>query len=175
MLRLATSGLSVRAGPARSATAIVAAPPLVRLITTFDACLMRGRNFANASGVWSGAPVFGSRACRCTIAAPASAAPMAASAIWSGVTGKCGDIDGVWIEPVTAHVMTTLLGFAMFLPPLLARSLFLVGRHKSDGDVFLPVVGLQRHGREGASTVGGYADQFGCAEVFALQIRLKLR
>ena len=42
---------------------------------------MRGRNFANSSGDWSGAPVFGSRACKCTIAAPASAAPMAASAI----------------------------------------------------------------------------------------------
>jgi hypothetical protein len=24
------------------------------------------------------------------------------------VTGKCGDIDGVWIDPVTAQVMITL-------------------------------------------------------------------
>ena len=29
------------------------------------------------------------------IAAPASAAPIAASAIWSGVTGNCGDMLGV--------------------------------------------------------------------------------
>jgi hypothetical protein len=50
----------------------------------------------------------GSRACRWTIAAPASAAPIAAWAISSGVTGRCGDIEGVWMEPVTAHVMMTL-------------------------------------------------------------------
>ena len=43
------------------------------------------------------------------MAAPASAAPIAASAICSAVTGRCGDIDGVWIEPVTAQVMMTLL------------------------------------------------------------------
>src|ERR1700722_1529635 len=42
------------------------------------------------------------------MAAPASAAPIAASAISSGVTGRCGDIDGVWIAPVTAQVMMTL-------------------------------------------------------------------
>ena len=41
---------------------------------------------------------------------------MADSAISSGVTGKCGDIDGVWIEPVMAQVMMTLFGFATFLP-----------------------------------------------------------
>ena len=41
-------------------------------------------------------------------AAPASAAPIAASAISSGVTGRYGDIEGVWIEPVTAQVMMTL-------------------------------------------------------------------
>src|SRR6478735_9470677 len=156
MLRLATSGLSARAGPARSATGIVAAPPLVRLITTFDVCLMRGRNFANSSGVWSGAPVFGSRACKCTIAAPASAAPMVASAISSGVTGKCGDIDGVWIEPVMAQVMMTLFGFAMFLPSSRRdRLYFECVLTTSRGDVLLPVVGLQRHGRERASAVGG--------------------
>ena len=33
---------------------------------------------------------------------------MAASAISSGVTGRWGDIDGVWIAPVTAQVMMTL-------------------------------------------------------------------
>ena len=35
------------------------------------------------------------RAWRCTIAAPASAAPMAASAISCPVTGRCGDMEGV--------------------------------------------------------------------------------
>jgi hypothetical protein len=42
------------------------------------------------------------------MAAPASAAPMAASAISAAVTGKYGDIDGVWMEPVTAQVMMIL-------------------------------------------------------------------
>ena len=56
----------------------------------------------------SGRPSTGSRACRWTIAAPASAAPIAASAISFGVIGRCGDIDGVWIEPVTAQVTMTL-------------------------------------------------------------------
>ena len=41
------------------------------------------------------------------IAAPASQALMAASAISSGVTGRCGDMEGVWMEPVTAQVMMT--------------------------------------------------------------------
>jgi hypothetical protein len=41
--------------------------------------------------------------------APASAAAIAASAISSGVTGRCGDIDGVWIEPVAAQVMMVML------------------------------------------------------------------
>src|SRR6476661_6006918 len=48
------------------------------------------------------------------MAAPASAAPRAASAICSAVTGRCGDIDGVWIEPVTAQVIMTLLALATF-------------------------------------------------------------
>ena len=34
------------------------------------------------------------------MAAPASAAPSALSAISSAVTGRCGDIEGVWIDPV---------------------------------------------------------------------------
>src|ERR1051325_3560182 len=37
---------------------------------------------------------------------------MALSAICWAVIGKCGDIDGVWIEPVTAQVMMTLLALA---------------------------------------------------------------
>ena len=46
------------------------------------------------------------------MAAPASAAPIAASAISFGVTGRCGDMLGVWMAPVTAQVMMTfeLLG-----------------------------------------------------------------
>src|SRR6185312_13804566 len=53
------------------------------------------------------------------MAAPASAAPIAASAISRGVTGRWGDIDGVWIEPVTAQVMITLWLW-LTLPPLVA-------------------------------------------------------
>src|SRR5277367_2313246 len=87
---------------------MVGAPPVVRLITAFERCLIILRNGAKASGLWSGWPVFGLRACRCTIAAPASAASTAASAISCGVTGNAFDIDGVWIAPVTAQVMMTL-------------------------------------------------------------------
>ena len=42
------------------------------------------------------------------MAAPASAAARLSVTISSGVTGRCGDMDGVWIAPVTAQVMTTL-------------------------------------------------------------------
>src|SRR5882757_2396797 len=95
---------------------MVGAPPVVRLITQLERCLMIFRNGAKASGLWSGWPVFGLRACRCTIAAPASAASTAASAISCGVTGSAFDIDGVWIAPVTAQVMMTLRAmFALFL------------------------------------------------------------
>src|ERR1700678_65758 len=50
------------------------------------------------------------------MAAPASPAPIAASAISLAVIGKYGDIVGVWIEPVTAQVMTTFLLIRAFLP-----------------------------------------------------------
>src|ERR1700730_9254996 len=42
------------------------------------------------------------------MAGPASAAATAASAISFGVIGRYGDIDGVWMAPVTAQVMITL-------------------------------------------------------------------
>src|SRR5262249_15689769 len=118
MLSEATSGLKVAAGRTRSSIAMVGAPPVVMLITTLARCLITLRNGANASGDWSGRPSFGSRACRCPIAAPASDAALAASAISCAVIGMCGDIVGVWIDPVTAQVMTTLLPLAIgFLPP----------------------------------------------------------
>ena len=60
------------------------------------------------SGSPDGLPFSGSRAWRCRIAAPASAASIAWWAMSSGVTGRCGDIDGVWIEPVMAQVMMVL-------------------------------------------------------------------
>jgi len=88
MLRLATSGLNTAAGFTRSSTRMVGEPPDVRLMTALVRCLITGRNGANASGRWSGRPVSGSRACRCTIAAPASAAPIAASAICCDVMGR---------------------------------------------------------------------------------------
>src|SRR5882672_10318777 len=108
MLSDATSGLSLSAGCRRSSMVIVGAPPVVRLMTTFEAALIFGRKRMNIAGSCVGRPSAGSRACRCTIAAPARAAPIAPSAISSGVTGRCGDIVGVWIAPVTAQVMITL-------------------------------------------------------------------
>src|SRR6516225_9449517 len=78
------------------------------LMTAPLACLMRGRNCMNTLGSGVGRPSVGSRAWRCRIAAPASAAAIASRAISSGVSGRYGLIVVVWIDPVTAHVMTTL-------------------------------------------------------------------
>src|SRR3954463_697746 len=60
------------------------------------------------SGSGVGRPVSGSRAWRCRIAAPASAAPTAWSAISCGVMGRCGVSEGTWIAPVTAQLMMVL-------------------------------------------------------------------
>ena len=95
MLSEATSGLKVAAGRTRSSAVMVGAPPVVMFTTTLERCLITLRNGAKASGDWSGLPSLGLRACRWTMAAPASAAPIAASAISSAVIGKCGDIEGV--------------------------------------------------------------------------------
>src|SRR6266849_10690184 len=108
MLSEATSGLSLSAGCRRSSIDMVGAPPVVRLTTTSHALFTLGRNCLNSSGSCVGLPSFGLRAWKCTIAAPAFAAPIAASAISAGVTGRYGDMLGVWIEPVTAQVMMTL-------------------------------------------------------------------
>src|SRR6266478_1766851 len=113
MLSDAISGLKVAAGAARCSTVMPMPPPVVMLMTQLERCLITLRNGANASGDWSGRPSLGLRACRCTMAAPASAAPMAASAISLAVMGRCGDIEGVWIEPVTAQEMMTLRALAM--------------------------------------------------------------
>ena len=66
----------------------------------------------NTSGLGVGLPSSGLRAWRWMIAAPASAASIDCSAISEGVNGRCGDMVGVWIEPVAAHVMITFFCFA---------------------------------------------------------------
>src|SRR5207237_187481 len=81
--------------------------PVVMLMTASVRCLMTGRKRAKASGDWSGWPVIGFRACRWTIAAPASAASTAASAISSGVAGRGGDIEGGGVARVPAQVMSS--------------------------------------------------------------------
>jgi hypothetical protein len=126
MFSEAISGRNSAAGSTRSSMVIVAAPPVVMFTMTALRSRMLLRNGANAAALWSGRPSRGSRACRCTIAAPASAAPTAASAISSGVMGRCGDIDGVWIDPVTAQVMMTFRASAISLTP--NRSIALAAR-----------------------------------------------
>ena len=108
MFSEASSGSSRSAGCSRSSTVIVWEPPVVTFTTTSEAAAMAGRKRAKRSGSCAGLPSSGARACRWTIAAPAAAAPMALSAISSGVIGRCGDIVGVWIAPVIAQVMMTL-------------------------------------------------------------------
>ena len=93
----------------RSSTVIVTLPPVVMLMIASQPALMRGRNCMNTAGSGDGRPSFGSRACRCRMAAPALAASIACVAIWSGVNGSASDMVGVWIEPVIAQVMMTLL------------------------------------------------------------------
>ncbi len=112
MLSEHISGENFITPASRSSTGMVGEPPVVMLTTASVACLIRGRNSMNTLGSPVGRPFCGSRACRCRIAAPASAAPIACSAIWSGVTGSASDIVGVWIAPVTAQVMMTLSDLA---------------------------------------------------------------
>jgi hypothetical protein len=57
------------------------------------------------------------------MAAPASAARTLSSAIWSGVIGRCGDMEGAWIDPVTAHVMITFPEDLRMTTPEFARSI----------------------------------------------------
>src|SRR5215218_4589133 len=85
------------------------------LMMQFERCLITRKNGAKASGSWSGRPSEGRRAWRWTRAAPASAAAIAASAISSAVIGRCGDIEGVWIAPVTAQVIITLRDWGRLL------------------------------------------------------------
>ena len=87
---------------------VAALPPVEMLMTASVDCLMRGRKRSKSAALGLGLPSASLRAWRWRIEAPASAASIAAVAISSGVTGRCGDIDGVWIEPVTAQVMMTL-------------------------------------------------------------------
>jgi hypothetical protein len=82
-------------------------PPVVMLITASQPALMRGRNSWNSAGDGDGRPSIGSRACRWTMAAPASAAPIASWAICAGVIGRYALIVGVWMAPVMAQVTIT--------------------------------------------------------------------
>src|SRR5208283_1081206 len=94
---------------------MVTAPPVVMFTTAWVACLMRGRKCMKTDASDDGRPSFGSRACRCRIAAPALAASIACVAIWSGVIGRASDMVGVWIEPVIAQLMMILLAMAASL------------------------------------------------------------
>src|SRR3954471_12899749 len=105
MFSEASSGASCTAGAIRSSTVMCGLPPVVRLMTTSEESLTIARTSLNRPGSWTGWPSCGSRTCRWTMAAPAAAAPRAASAICSGVTGSAGDIVGEWIAPVGAQAM----------------------------------------------------------------------
>src|SRR5262245_23583488 len=112
MLSEHISGESCMTPASRSSTGIVGEPPVVMFTTASVACLMRGRNCMNTAGSPVGRPSCGLRACRWRIAAPASAAPIACEAIWSGVIGSASDMVGVWIAPVMAQLMMTLSDLA---------------------------------------------------------------
>src|SRR5689334_8655846 len=105
--RVHNSGLSSSTPSSRSCTDMPVPPPVEMLITTSLCCLMPDAYCAKSFGSADGRPSFGSRACRCRIAAPASAAATPCSTTSSTVYGRYGDMDGVWPEPVSAHVMMT--------------------------------------------------------------------
>src|SRR5436305_1186370 len=85
---------------------MVGAPPVVRLITQLERCFMTFRNGAKASGLWSGCPVFGLRACRCTVGAPASVGSTAASAFSCGLNSS--NAVGLWRRVCTRRQDVTL-------------------------------------------------------------------
>src|SRR5215470_3995893 len=115
MLSEHISGEKLITPASRSSTAMVGEPPVVMFTTASVACLMRGRNCMNTAGSPVGRPSWGLRACRWRMAAPASAASIACSAIWSGVIGSASDMVGVWIAPVTAQLMMTLSDLAAII------------------------------------------------------------
>src|SRR5579859_5496913 len=135
--RVHSSGLSSSTPASRSWTDMPVPPPVEMLITTSLRCLMPDAYSAKIFGSADGLPSFGSRACRCRIAAPASAAATPCSTMSSGVYGRCGDIDGVWPEPVSAHVMMTFCG------PAIATSMACSRYERSDTIVtqYLQVTG----------------------------------
>src|SRR5689334_3098907 len=77
------------------------------LITASHCWRICGRKLCHTAGSLVGLPSCGLRAWKCRIAAPAFAASTDCVIICSAVTGRCGDMDGVSVEPVTAQVMMT--------------------------------------------------------------------
>ena len=106
MFRLHISGAKAMGAARRCRRFITADPPVVMLTTAWGLSADRKDQCAGSE---DGRPSSGWRACRCRIAAPASAAAMAWAAMASGVTGRCGDCEGTWIEPVTAQVIKILV------------------------------------------------------------------
>src|SRR3974377_441840 len=88
------SGDNCLAAEMRSSTVMVTAPPVVMFTTASVDCLLRGRNCMKTFGSGDGRPSLGSRACRCRMAAPACAAPVAWVASWWGVIGRAADMGG---------------------------------------------------------------------------------
>src|SRR5580700_7642887 len=128
------SGASVLAAEMRCSTVMVTAPPVVMFTTASVACLMRGRNCMKTDASDDGRPSFGSRACRCRMAAPAAAASMAWVAIWSGVIGSASDMVGVWIEPVIAQLMTIFAMVRFSLSPFSAGAAKFLYRRRCLGN-----------------------------------------
>src|SRR3989338_5581550 len=118
MFRLHISGAIALGAARRCSSVMIADPPVVMLMMPSHPALIAGRNPAQCAGSEDGWPVSGWRACRCRIAAPASAAPIALAVICAAVTGREGDMLGVWGGPAVAQEM----------------KIFDIGSHRSGGD-----------------------------------------
>src|SRR6056297_712762 len=94
------------------------------------------------------------------MAAPASAAPIAASAISAAVTGRCGDMLGVWIPPVTAQVMMTFRASAMPFSLVCAAAWHAAVVVRPDCDVRAMLLVVNRSLMRGFPALGVIAGMF---------------
>ena len=113
MLSEHSSGCAACAPSRRASSDIVALPPVEMLMTASVASLIRGRNAMKCSADGTGAAIDGIARMQMQDRRAGLGGFDAGLCDLSGVTGRYGDIDGVWIEPVGAQVIMTFRVFSV--------------------------------------------------------------